>query len=96
VRPCLRLGALVTTHFSQRLLVGVRDITVPLREETDKVDLIGLTAVDCLEVIIAVDRVESIVVGELLLGDSFFGLQTKDGIDVLLLLDVREGSPSIA
>jgi hypothetical protein len=69
---------------------------VPLREETDKVDLVSLTAVDCLEVIIAVDRVESIVVGELLLGNSFLGLQAKDGIDVLLLLNVREGSPSIA
>jgi hypothetical protein len=74
----------------------VRNITVPLREETDKVDLVSLTAVDCLEVIIAVDRVESIVVGELLLGNSFLGLQAKDGIDVLLLLNVREGSPSIA
>jgi hypothetical protein len=74
----------------------VCNITVPLREETDEVDLIGLAAVDCLEVIIAIDRVESIVIGELLLGDSFFGLQAKNGIDVLLLLDIREGSPSIA
>jgi hypothetical protein len=69
---------------------------MPLRKETDKVDLVGLTAVDCLEVIIAVYRVESIVIGELLLRDSFLGLQAKDGIDVLLLLDIREGSPSIA
>jgi hypothetical protein len=96
MRACSRLGALVTTDFSQRLLVGVRHITMPLRKETDKVDLVGLTAVDCLEVIIAVYRVESIVIGELLLRDSFLGLQAKDGIDVLLLLDIREGSPSIA
>jgi hypothetical protein len=74
----------------------VRDITVPLREETDKVDLVGLTAVDCLEVIVAVDWVESIVISELLLRDSFLGLQAKDGIDVLLLLNIREGSPLIA
>lgn len=50
------------------------DVAVPLREEPNEVDLIGLTAVDGLEVVETVDRLESVVIGELLLGNCFFGL----------------------
>lgn len=49
---------------------------------------------DCLEIIVTIDWVESCVIGELLLGDCFLGLQTKNGIDVFLLLDIRKCSPS--
>lgn len=57
-------------------------------------DLVGLAAVDCLEIVVTVDRVESCVIGELLFRDCFLGLQAQDGIDVFLLLDVWQGSPS--
>jgi hypothetical protein len=66
---------------------------MPLSEETNKVDLVGLTAVDCLEVIITVDRVEPVVIGELLLGDCLPGLQAEDSIDVLFLLDIGKFPP---
>ena len=82
----LRLSALVAADFSQCLLVASGHVTMPLSEETNKVDLVCLTAVDCLIVIVTVDRVESVVIGELLLGDCLLGLQAKDSIDVLFLL----------
>lgn len=66
---------------------------MPLGEETDKVDLVGLTAVDCLEIVVTVDRVESVVIGELLFGDCLFGLQAEDSIDVFFLLDVGKFPP---
>jgi hypothetical protein len=47
---------------------------MPLREETDKVDFVGLTAVDGLEIVVTVDRVEIVVIGELLFGDCLLGL----------------------
>lgn len=90
---CLRLGALVATGFSQCLLITGSDVTMPLREETDKVDLVGLTAVDRLEIVVTVDRVESVVIGELLFSDCLFSLQAKDSIDVFFLLDVGEFPP---
>jgi hypothetical protein len=57
------------------------------------VDLVCLTAVDCLIVIVTVDRVESVVIGELLLGDCFLSLQAKDSIDVFFLLDIGKFAP---
>ena len=67
---------------------------MPLCEEPDPVDIVRLAAVDRLEVVETIEWVESGVVGELLPGDWFFGLQAKDCVDVFLLLDVCEGSPS--
>lgn len=89
----LRLSTPVTTDFSQCLLVASGHVAMPLSEETNKVDLVGLTAVDCLEVIITVDRVEPVVIGELLLGDCLLGLQAEDSIDVLFLLDIGKFPP---
>ena len=66
---------------------------MPLSEEANKVNLVGLTAVDCLEVIVTVDRVEPVVIGELLLGDRLLGLQAEDSIDVFFLLDVGKFPP---
>lgn len=66
---------------------------MPLSKETNKVNLVGLAAVDCLEVIVTVDWVEPVVIGELLLGDCLLGLQTEDGIDVLFLLDFGKFPP---
>ena len=66
---------------------------MPLGEETNKVDLVGLTAVHCLEIVVTVDRVEPVVIGELSLGDCFLGLQAKDSIDVFFLLDVGKFPP---
>lgn len=71
---CSRLGALVATDFSQCLLVAGGDITMPLGEETDKVYLVGLTAVNCLEIVVTIDRIEPVVIGELLFGDCLLGL----------------------
>ena len=67
---------------------------MPLCEEPDPVDIVRLAAVDRLEVVETIEWVESGVVGELLPGDWFFGLQAKDCVDVFLLLGVCEGSPS--
>lgn len=67
---------------------------MPLREEANEVDLVSLAAVDSLEIVVTVDRVVLIAVGELLLGDSRLLLQTEDGIDVLLLLGIGQRSPS--
>lgn len=47
---------------------------MPLREETNKVDLVRLAAVNRLEIVETVDRVEPVVIGELLLGDCFLSL----------------------
>ena len=66
---------------------------MPLGEETDKVDLVGLTAVDRLEIVVTVDWVESIVIGELLFSDCLFSLQAKNSIDIFFLLDVGKFSP---
>jgi hypothetical protein len=66
---------------------------MPLSEETNKVDLVCLTAVDGLVVIVTVDRVESVVVGKLLFGDCFLGLQAKNSIDVFFLLDIGKFAP---
>ena len=66
---------------------------MPLREKSHEVNFVGLTAVDCLEVVVTVDRVESVVIGELLLGDCLLGLQAKDSIDVLFLLFFCEFPP---
>lgn len=90
---CLRLSTLVTTDFSQCLLVAGGHVTMPLSEETNKVDLVSLTAVDRLIVIVTVDRVESVIIGELLLGDCFLGLQAKHSIDVFFLLDIGKFAP---
>lgn len=87
------MSALVAADFSQCLLVAGGHVTMPLREKSNKVNLVGLTAVDCLEVVVTVDRVESVVIGELLLGDCLLGLQAKDSIDVLFLLGFLKFPP---
>ena len=89
----LRLSTLVTADFPQCLLVAGGHVAMPLSEETNKVDLVGLTAVDCLEVIVTVDWVEPVVIRELLLGDCLLGLQAEDSIDVLFLLDIGKFPP---
>jgi hypothetical protein len=47
---------------------------MPLREETNEMDLVGLTAVDCLEVVVTIDRIEAGVIGELVFGNCVLGL----------------------
>lgn len=89
----LRLSALVATDFSQCLLVASGHVTMPLCKETNKMDLAGLTAVNRLEVIVTVDRVEIVVIGELLFRDCLLGLQAKDSIDVLFLLGICKFPP---
>jgi len=69
---------------------------MPLREETDEVNLVSLATMHCLEVVETIDRIESVVICELFLGDGFFGLQTEDSIDVLFLLDIRKSAPLTA
>jgi hypothetical protein len=66
---------------------------MPLREEPNEMDLVSLATVDGLEIIETIDRFESVVIGELLLGDGFLGLQTQDSIDVFFLLYVWESTP---
>lgn len=92
----LRLSALVATDFPQRLFVAGSQVTMPLREETDEVNLVSLATMHCLEVVETIDRIESVVICELFLGDGFFGLQTEDSIDVLFLLDIRKSAPLTA
>ena len=55
----------------------------------DEVDVVCLAVVHGMEVIVAVDRVQSAVVGELLLGDGRVVLKAKDGSDIVLTLDGR-------
>lgn len=59
----------------------------------DEVDVIRLAVVHRMEVIVAVDRVQSAVVGELLLGDGRVILKAKDGSDVVLALDGGQFTP---
>jgi hypothetical protein len=92
----LRLSALVATDFPQRLFVASGQVTMPLREEADEVNLVSLATMHCLEVVETIDRIESVVICELFLGDGLFGLQTEDSIDVLFLLDIRKSAPSTA
>jgi hypothetical protein len=89
----LRLSTLVTTDFPQCLLIAGGHVTMPLSEEPNKVDLVGLTAVDRLEIIVSIDRVEPVIIRELLLGDCLLGLQAKDSIDVRFLLDFSKFPP---
>ena len=89
----LRLSTFVTTDFSQCLLVACGHVTMPLSEEANKVDLVCLTAVDRLEIIVTVDRVEPVIIGELLLGNCFLSLQAKDSVDVRFLLDLSKFPP---
>jgi hypothetical protein len=74
VRACVRLGACVATDVSQCPLVLGRNVTMPLREETNEMDLVGLTAVDCVEVVVTIDRIEAGVIGELVFGNCVLGL----------------------
>lgn len=92
-RDVLRLGALVATNVSQGTLILGSEVTVPLGKESNEVDLVCLAAVYSLEVIVTVERVELVIVGELLLGDRVLALQAEDSVDVFLSLRVAQCSP---
>lgn len=89
-----RLGSLVAAHISQGALVLGSEVAVPLGKVTDKVNLVCLAAVDSLEVVVAVQRVEFVIVCKLLLGDGLLALQAEDSVDVLLPFNITQSSPS--
>lgn len=60
----------------------------------DEVDVRGLAVVYGVEVIVAVDRVESAVVGKLLFCDRRVVLQAQHGVDVVLPLGSGQLSPA--
>ena len=68
---------------------------MPRREVADEVDVVRLVIVHRMEVIVAVDRVQGAVVGELLLGDGRVVLKAKDGGDVFLALDGGQFTPMV-
>ena len=89
------MGTLVSAYISQSALVLVHKVTVPRSEVADEVDVVRLAVVHGMEVIVAVDRVQGGVVGELLLGDGRVVLKAKDGSDVVLTLDGGQFTPTV-
>jgi len=62
---------------------------------TNEVDVGCLAVVHGMEVVVAVDRVQSCVVGELLFCDSWVVLEAKDSINVVFSLDSGQFTPVI-
>jgi len=89
------LAALVSANVSQRALVFVYHVSVPRRKVADEVDVVRLAVVHGMEVIVAVDRVQSGVVGELLFRDGRVVLKAKDGSDVVLSFDGGQFTPIV-
>ena len=66
---------------------------MPRSEVADEVDVVRLAVVHGMEVIVAVDRVQSGVVGELLFCDGWVVLKAKDGSDVVLSFEGGQFAP---
>lgn len=66
---------------------------MPRSKVANKVDMRCLTVVYSVKVIVAVDRVQCAVVGELLLRDCWVILQAKDSIDVVFPLVCCQFAP---
>ena len=94
MRHFLRLAALVSTNISKSTLVLVHEVSVPRIEVAYEVNVVRLVVVNGMEVIVAVDRVQGAVVGELLLGDGRVVLKAKNGSDVVLTLDSGQFTPA--
>lgn len=94
-RYFLRLAAFVSADISEGSLVLVHKVSMPRIEVSYEVDVVRLVVVHGMEVIIAVDRVQGAVVGELLLGDGRVILKAKDGSDVVLALDGGQFTPTV-
>lgn len=60
-----------------------------------EVNVVRLAGVHGMEIIVAVDRVEGSVVGELLLRNGWVILKAKDGSDVVLTLDGGQFTPEV-
>ena len=61
----------------------------------DEVDVVRLVVVHRMEVIVAVDRVQGGVVGELLFGDGRVVLEAEDSGDVVLTFDSGQFTPVV-
>ena len=73
----------------------MHEVSVPRIEVAYEVNVVRLVVVHGMEVIVAVDRVQGAVVGELLLGDGRVVLKAKDGSDVVLALDSGQFTPAV-